>query len=539
MESILDIPYRSLPRQSELFLQYLERTPAAMQFYPCAPSHPSLGPGLCESVLCRGFERSRTASILRRQNRSYGCGEATLQSIDALEDPDCVAVLTGQQTGLFAAPLLTVYKALTAVRLAGELRDRGIRAVAVFWMETEDHDLAEVTRLTVLGRDDDARTADYGRTLFGDTRASVRPVGSLRFPEAIRDVVRDFSRNLPDSEWRDQTAALIASAYGPGDTFPLSFARLLHRILHDSGLILFDPRDPEAKPLVSDVFRWALEHAEDIGEAIALQDRKLRSARFHSQVRTGDEATVLFYIDNGERHALLGRGSRFRLKHTGRPFTLRQLERRLEEDPGAFSPNVLLRPIVEDTLFPTLAVVAGPAEVAYFAQVQALYALGKLPMPVVWPRAAFTLLAPRVRRAMESSGAGIGDLFDGAQPAGGRAAPSAGRQGAQLEAFGEKVRETFSGIRPDLAAVDPELPGALDTAERKILHNIGRLIGRLDRTGSPAGFWRHHCLPNGRLQERELGIAYFLSLLGPSVLDTIRSGIRTGDFSHRVLSLGL
>ena len=153
--------------------------------------------------------------------------------------------------------------------------------------------------------------------------------------------------------------------------------------------------------------------------------------------------------------------------------------------------------------------------------------------------AAFTLLAPRVRRAMESSGAGIGDLFDGAQPAGGRAAPSAGRQGAQLEAFGEKVRETFSGIRPDLAAVDPELPGALDTAERKILHNIGRLIGRLDRTGSPAGFWRHHCLPNGRLQERELGIAYFLSLLGPSVLDTIRSGIRTGDFSHRVLSLGL
>ncbi len=542
-----NIPYSQIPNQSALFLKYLEHHSDALRFFHHSPSFDTLSSGLRDRVLRGEFPRSRIANILERQNISYGCTSKTLNRIDELKNPECAAIVTGQQVGLFTGPLYTIYKALTAAHLSDELRDRGIPAVAVFWMETEDHDLKEVTHQTVLASDNSVRIMDYGNILFPDAPASSRPVGSIAFPDSILTVVRDFVRYLPESVWKPEIEYLLERTYHPGETFTRSFARLLTKILRDTGIILFDPRDPETKPLVSHIFRWALEQSDEIHKALVERNRELESAEFHSQVRVSDDSTVLFYIENEQRHAIEKRPSGFALKNTERTFSLEELRSRLAVNPENFSPNVLLRPVVQDSLFPTLAYVGGPSELAYFAQVEALYSLLEKPMPVIWPRESLTLMDAAIRDSMLRLGIEIQDCFEGIQFLKEKALhhTGSGDGGSRLQALIDKLETTFAAIAQDVKSLDPSLPPALDTARRKIVHNLRRLKLRVvDIEGTSdssvlraAGLLLNHCFPNRNLQERELNILHFYSLRGPAVLDSIRSGIQTSGFFHHVLKL--
>lgn len=544
---IKDIPYSQIPNQSALFLHYLENAPDALRFFQNAPSFDSLRTGLRERILGADYPRREIAAILRRQNTEYGCAPKTLDRIRELEDPGCAAIVTGQQVGLFTGPLYTIYKALTALHLSDALRKRGIPAVAVFWMETEDHDLEEITRRTVLSSDGSVLVMDYRSLLFGDDSPSARPVGAIRFPEGIQPVVRDFVRRLPDSGWKPGIETLLQMTYRPGATFAQAFARLLTEILRDSGLILFDPGDPETKPPVSRVFRWALAQSGAIRLALMERGRELHSAGFHSQVHISENSTLLFYIENGERHAIENRDSAFSLKNGGRNFSIEDLEARIVCSPEKFSPNVLLRPVIQDSLLPTLAYVGGPAELAYFAQVEVLYRLLGKPMPVIWPRESFTLMDARIRRPMLRLGIDMQECFEGIVLLKEKAlqATGSGKAALQLAAFADKLDRTFAEIRPDAEKLDPSLPRALETARRKILHNLHRLRsrvlqieGRVDSSVlEAAGLLLNHCLPNRNLQERELNILHILSRYGPAVLDSIRSGIQTSGFVHHVLEL--
>ncbi|MBN2320327.1 MAG: bacillithiol biosynthesis cysteine-adding enzyme BshC [Acidobacteria bacterium] len=544
---IKNIPYSQIPNQSALFLKYLENSPDALRFFRHAPSFDTLCAGLRDRVLRGEFPRSEIVPILQQQNEGYRCTSKTMDRINELKNPDSVAIVTGQQVGLFTGPLYTIYKALTAIHLSDALRNKGIPAVAVFWMETEDHDLEEVTHQTVLASDNSARVMDYRKVLFTDAPGSARPVGSIRFPDSILTVVRDFVRYLPDSDRKPAIESLLEQTYHPGATFSQSFARLLTEILQDTGLILFDPRDPETKPLISHIFRWALEQSVGIHAALLERNRELESAGFHSQVHIPDNSTVLFYIENGERHALEKRPSGFALKNTDRKISHGELQSRLAQNPEKFSPNVLLRPIIQDSLFPTLAYVGGPAELAYFAQVEALYRLLEKPMPVIWPRESFTLMEPAIQDSMLRLGIEMQDCFEGIQCLKEKALHNtgSGTAGVRLKALMENLKNTFTEIRPDARKLDPSLPRALDTAQSKILHNLRRLKSRVvDIEGNmdssvlnAAGLLLNHCLPNRNLQERELNILYFLSLRGPAVLDAIRSGIQTSGFFHHMLQL--
>ena len=547
MVSIKHIPYRSLPNQSELFLQYIEHSHNALQFYRHSPSGDNLGTKLRDKIICRPFPRSEMVAILHRQNKDYECSSKTLDRIDELKNPDCVAILTGQQVGLFTGPLYTVYKALTAIHLSDELKSRGIRAVPIFWMETEDHDLAEVTHQTVFAPDNSTQAVDYRNMIFGNTTTSIRPIGSIQFPDSIREVLQDFVNRLPGSEWKKEIRSLLNSTCRPGFTFTQSFARLLLKILGNTGLILFDPQDPQTKPLISHIFQWALEKSEDIHTRLEERNREIESAGFHSQVKFSDSSTVLFYIDNGERYGLERLDSGFGLKNRDRKFGLRELQDCLASNPEKFSPNVLLRPPVQDSLFPTLAYVGGPSEIAYFAQIDVLYTMLNRPMPVIWPRESFTLMEGGIRKAMHRLGIEIEDCFEGIQFLKEKALHSGSfrKNTAGLLEFENNLEKTLAEIRPDAQNLDPSLPRSMDTARSKILHNIQRLKSRIlqiegrrdSSVLNAASLLLNHCLPNRNLQERELSIFHFFSTHGPAIVDSVRSAIRTSEFSHHVLQL--
>jgi bacillithiol synthase len=547
MSIISDIPFREIPHQSRLFLDYLDFSPDALRFYHVPPSVDRLVEfsrgGLADSQ----FPRKEISAVLRRQNEGFGADLSTVRNIGELEKSDSVAVLTGQQVGLFVAPLYTIYKAITAIHISGELRRNGINAVPIFWLATEDHDLAEVSRRTVPGPNGALEIVDYRDMIFRKSEISARPVGSLQFPQEIKEAVSDYVKRLEGSEWKSEAQAQLEAAYKPGATFAGSFGQLMTGIFAGSGLILFDPSDVEAKKLTSDVFRRAIVEAHSIRESLEERSRELESAGFHSQVNVLENSTVLFLLDEGERRALETRDSGFCLKNGKRIFAREELLDLVGNSPEEFSPNVLLRPLVQDHLFPTAAYIGGSAELAYFSQVEVLYRIFGRPMPAIWPRNSFTLLEPDIASEMDRFGIGLQDCFAGQPAVTGKIMQRsrASKWAGELEGLHGRLDQALNGIRPEVEAVEPTLAQAVETAKRKILHNVRRLKSRLIHIEAQdnsaildlANRIMEGCFPNGNLQERELGFYSFFVHHGPSLLDKINLAADPSNFTHRVLRL--
>jgi bacillithiol biosynthesis cysteine-adding enzyme BshC len=544
MATITEIPFRRIPRQSALFLEYLEHSPAALRYYHWAPTFENIE-AAAEDVKSLQFKRRTIASILHRQNLSFGCDARTLDEINELAKLDCVAVLTGQQVGLFANPLYTIYKALTAIRLSEELNKRGTRAVPIFWMDTEDHDLSEVTCRAVLGADSSLQTIDFRQFFFNDSPAG--SVGPMQFQEEIREVVEEYLRHIPGGPWKAEAKFQLESTYRPGSTFGQSFAELLCTILRGSGLILFDPHDAEAKRLAAPVFQTALGNADAFRSALQQRNQELADSEFHSQVSVLENSTVLFFTEKGERRALEKRDQGFGLKNTDRTFSFDEVLACALQTPERFSPNVLLRPLVQDCLFPTVAYVGGSAELAYFAQIAVLYGFYHRPMPVIWPRDSFTLIEPEVAAEFGRLGIDFQDCFQKSASLAEQALRNAGfpRASASLDELQSRLDQVLMEIKPELQTADPTLADSLETARRKILHNIQRLKSRVVRfqgthnssISSAVDRVLNHCYPNQTLQERELGIQHFFARHGPPLLDALRAAIDFESFSHHVIHL--
>jgi bacillithiol synthase len=545
MPRLEQIPFRLMPNQSRLFLDYVAGVPDALGFYGTAPSR-ALIEETARTVAASGFTaRGEIASVLESQNRRFGADPVTAGHIDDLRAPDSVAIVTGQQVGLFSGPLYTFYKALTTIRIAADLRQRGIRAVPVFWMDTEDHDLEEITHVTLLPPGGTPRKSDYRTALYGGKPAEAIPVGSRELPESVAWVVGEFLAALPGGDYTQPVAEALEAAYAPGATFTEAFARFLAWLFRGHGLVMFDPDDHGAKQLLREVFSSAVRGAGDIYARMAERNRELERFGYHTQVSVQEQSTVLFLRHGGERRALIRDGSGFGLKNTDVHFTTDELTGLAGTNPELFSPNVLLRPVVQDTLFPTVAYVAGPAEVAYFAQIQTLYEPFGRRMPVIWPRSSLTLVEPEVSKRMEEHGLTFVDCLSGKEDLV-RKMVSAGSDSISVLAdLRRKVDSAVELLQPRMAATDASLGPALGTAARKLASQIEGLQakfvhfeaarnGELERV---AEMLLAHIRPNGILQERELNVSHFLPRFGPALVEEVFSVIGTGQFAHSVVRL--
>ena len=538
--------YSSIPRHSALALKYLDRDASALRFYSHAATLESLEKA-ADEITTLTFPRNEMADILRRQNESFGADDEVFRSIDALEKNGSVAIVTGQQAGLFIGPLYTIYKALTAVCLAAELRRRGVCAVPVFWMEADDHDYPEATRRTVLNGEGCAQTIDFGPKLFPETEVAGRSVGALRFTDAIRNVVKEYLADIADSRWKPGVAEMLETAYAPGRSFTEAFAVLMHRLLPETGLILFNPGTSETKRLTAPVFSRALSSAEQIRGALGRRNEDLQAAGFHAQAQALPDSTLLFLTFDGKRRAVeKRRGENFHLKNTGEKFDSTRILELVARTPEMFSPNVLLRPIVQDYLFPAIAYVGGDAEIAYFAQIEVLYSIFDRPMPVIWPRNGFTLIAPEVAKTMDKIGVEFSDLFlerPELEEKILRRSASSFQIIKKLDGLYEKLDAGLAEIRADAGKIETGLDGMTDAARRKILHNVHYLRSRAIREKTERGeeivrdidMIINNLRPMGNLQERELTIFHFMAKRGPDVLKAIRAATDIENFSHRLI----
>ncbi|HLJ91170.1 MAG TPA: bacillithiol biosynthesis cysteine-adding enzyme BshC [Candidatus Angelobacter sp.] len=522
------LPFTSLPHQTQLFLDFLHHFGKVERFY--APS-PFSGPPAAhlQSHPLPAERRESVAAILERQNRSLGAGTKALENIQRLRE-GASAVVTGQQVGLLGGPMYALLKAVTATVLAEKSG-----AVPIFWLATEDHDLAEVSSVHL-------PATDHLETFsVAPPHKEGAPVGAIAFDEQIAALFAGLKETFGDSD----SFELLKRCYAPGSTFGAAFGRLIAELFRETGLVLIDPSDVELHRIARPVFDAALRQWREIDDSVMARNQELEESGYHAQVKVTPSHTLCFYVDEGVRYPLRHDGSAFVADDL--KFNQEELLRAVENAPEKFSANVLLRPIMQDYLLPTLCYIGGPAEIAYFAQVEPVYRklLGRV-TPVV-SRFSATLIEPRQAKLLERYQMRLADVF---------CAPEKLREHIAAKVLPDSIMKSFDAaddhvelalklIQGPLDALDPTLLAAAENAGSKMRHQLQSLRDKAARAElrknsdmqRQADELSTMLYPNKNLQEREIGAAYFLLKHGTGIVSRLQELLRPGCHDHQVIFL--
>jgi bacillithiol synthase len=535
------LPFQQIPHTSRLFLDYLSYTPSVRGFYPRSPIFSEWAKDESERVRYDDSRRARVSEILERQNRAWGASSKTLANIERLKRGALTAV-TGQQVGLFGGPLFSIFKALTAVKLAEQATAAGIDCVPIFWLATEDHDLAEVNHIALAS--EHGLPEKFAVESHGVPDA---PVGTVKFGPEIDSLVRRVADLLGESE----VTAWLREAYRPGESFGSAFALLFTKLFSDFGVILLDPADKDFHDLAKPLFRAVIERAAELDDALLARGKAIETAGFHQQVKVTSATALLFEVKDGARTVIRRRNNG---ANGGGEFVVGEerissadLIARLEDSPEKFNPNVLLRPVVQDYLLPTLVYTGGAAEVAYFAQVGVVYEklLGRV-TPIL-PRFSATLLEPKPERILNRYNLGLAEILRGPEEVREAIASRTLPQDLQKrfsEAYAA-VEQSMSAVRESIAKLDLTLVQAADRARTRMWYQINRLHRRASRAellrneviARHADALSHALFPNRSLQEREVAGISFVARYGPQLLDDLYKQINPDCHDHQVIEV--
>lgn len=514
-------PMSVLPHITRLFADYLAMADAPAVVRNWYGSEP-LGSGW----MGREVGISHTgplADALRTQSLSFGAGESALKNIELLRN-GARAVVTGQQVGLFSGPLLTLLKAATAIARAKEATvATGVPHVPIFWLATEDHDLAEVDQVKLLSKHA-VETLRIGLT------DAANPVGGILLGSGIEKCLDEASELLAYAPVCD----LLRECYTPEATLGSAFGRFMARLFAAHGLIVMDAAGPEFHVLGKSVFRAAIERAAEFEDALIARSHELASAGYHAQVLVKPGSSMLFLIDEstGVRN-LLRRVSDSLWKAGAHTYSTAELLSILEAEPHRLSPNALLRPIFQDTILPTAAYIGGPAEIAYFAQSEVIYRaiLGRL-TPVL-PRLSGTLVEPGIAATMAKDEVSLEEIFTAktvdalAHRLGARAMPIEEKR--KLASVGNAMDGELTALTNYLSAVDESLGRSALVSASKMRYQMNRLrrMAATFEVQKQASLTKHaeamvlHLFPGASPQERVLGGVYFLAQCGDGLIDRL------------------
>jgi|CZKD01.1.fsa_nt_gi bacillithiol biosynthesis cysteine-adding enzyme BshC len=537
------LPFSQIPHTTPLFADFLAFAPKVQPFYPRPPHFTEWLKEEAARISYDPSRRERVAAILERQNRSWDASPRTLANLERLRN-GAAAVVTGQQVGLFGGPMFAVYKALSAVRLAEQATAAGVDAVPVFWLATYDHDLAEVNHVSIPGTDG---TLQVLTTTSHDVPGA--PVSAVRLGDEIVPVVEEAAKLIGDSE----AAEFLRETYRPGETLGTAFARFYARVFAEWGVILLDASDGELDRVAEPIYRSAVERASELSAALLKRGEALEAAGYHQQVKVTASSVLLFTLQQGARTPIhrreAGGTAEFVIGSDAGAEKLSPaaLLDRISASPELFSPNVLLRPIVEDYLLPTLAYTGGAAETAYFAQAGAVYEalLGRV-TPIL-PRFSATIVEPKMQRLLERHGINLPDVFAGPEAL--RRHLAARGLPADLQAAFDAARKSLdshlSTVKEKLEKLDRTLIDAAETARSKIEYQLERLFSQAARAEALKSelVTRHAetlsqaLYPDKGLQERGVGGVYFLARYGREFLQQLHDAIQPDCQDHQVLEL--
>jgi len=537
---------RSEDRFSELYCDYLYRYQRVQQYYEFDFHNLHLLSKYAEMLSEKMRERTVLTEVLAEQNREFGAHEKALENISSLADSKTFAVVTGQQVGILGGPLYTFYKTITAIKLARKLSNElpQYKFVPVFWLEGEDHDFEEINKVGLLNPDNVPVKAEYligGKPLLKNVGAA----GEIVFDSSLEAFFEQIQKSLSNSEFKKPLIEMLQESYRTGTTFNKAFASLLGRFFSREGLVFISSNDKRLKKILSPIFQKEIREYPRVSQLIIEESANLEE-RYHAQIKT--KALNLFMFFKGGRYFIEPREQDFSLKGTRNFIPKEELLRMAAEEPELFSPNVALRPICQDAILPTAVYVAGPSEIAYFAQLKRVYDNFNMTMPMIYPRASATIVEEKMERILEKYELDITQLFGGESERVKRKVIDMVSEVKIEEMFSDalqRINGYMNEMKFGVNYIDATLLGALENTRAKLESHLVALKEKV----SEAQKKKHEIalrqiekvinslFPMGNFQERELSIIHFINKHGFELPGFLLAELEIDQFKHQIIRL--
>lgn len=540
----MNLELNSIPGTSRLYRDYVNQKDLAVSLFGNAPFSQEGLTKIASDVLQSDYHRKELAAILARQNQNWGAAQEALDSCKKLEKKDCLAVVTGQQVGMLGGPLYSITKAIHAIKLAKEYEKLLKKPVVpIFWMELEDHDLEEINQVNVKSNGNKFEKIQLS---LGKNEQRT-PVNGIPLGESLPEFKKELRSLWPATEFTEDLMALINESYSTDGTFADGFAKLFAALLSRKGLILADPSEPALKKRVSSVF------AKEISEPLTAttmfrdHDQLISSAQYHSQVTPTNDRLSLFLVDDNEKIRISKKGNIYSLGEPAEVMSGEDLLAVAESEPERFIPSVLLRPIVQDTLFPTIAYIAGPSEVAYFAQMKPAYEHFGVTMPMIIPRAGITLMGGNVKRSITKYSIEAQEIFQNADSLLKHILNEhvPGHAEVLFKMTRNEIGEAIDRLKRELDSGEGNFSQGVQTAKEKIDYHINKLQERYLKELEK----KHEVVvrrienlsmalyPAEKLQERVYSIAEFINQYGPGVMELMFDAVNPTSPSHKIIEV--
>lgn len=540
------INYKDIPGNTKLFLDYLFSFDKVQKYYKYnfrdKEQFITKFKQLSESP--KEF-RTELSSIISRQYKNLTPSAKTLKNVSALKNKETIAVITGQQLGILGGPLYTVYKIITAIKLCSHLSERydNYNFVPVFWLEGDDHDFEEVRSINILNDNNELIKISYkdGETEEEQNRGSI---GFLKFKDSIKQFLDEFESQLRNTEFKNLLSDKLNNFYRSGKTFKESFKELLFWLFDEYGLIIFDPQDLEVKNLLKSIFKKEISDFRNHTEKLVHISADLEET-YHAQVKI--RPINLFYNYDEGRYIIEPVENEFRLKGKRKKFSFEELNNLIDTETEKFSPNVLLRPICQDYLFPTGFYVGGPSEIAYFGQILPLYEFYNIDPPIVYPRSSVSIVEKSLKSILDKYGMSLTDIFTDSNKLKNKIINNISDRNLD-EIFKETKNQidlTFDNLKEKLFEIDKTMTDVTSKYRVKVLGYVDELSvkateaqkKRYEITLRQVDKASANLYPNLNLQERELNFFNYANKYGVEVLKKIFELLVINKFEHQVIEL--
>jgi bacillithiol biosynthesis cysteine-adding enzyme BshC len=485
--------------------------------------------------------REAVAAVLRRSHARLGASAATLENLDRLTRPNTFVVIGGQQPGLLTGPLYTIYKAISIIKLAEELRSQfPYEFVPLFWNASDDHDWAEVNHTYLIGGDGRLQRLEYPL----DRQFAGRSVGEIPLDRGALTVIQQVSGLLTGQGFAEEVEGLLLETAEVSSTFGEWFSRLMLILFHRYGLIVVEPGLPDLKRLAIPLFEQALEAPLAPSQLANAAGDALEGRGYQRQIHKDPALCSFFLRENGRREAVRYVRGAF---HVGsQTYSKAELKCMLDDNPERFSPNALLRPVMSEFLFPTAAFIGGAGELNYFAQTRGIYQYFDVPMPVPHLRLGCTLIEPSTARILEKYDLPLLALRDPDRMLTEWIRARADIASPQLwQGLREQVYRPFADLKGAVRAIDPTLETSLEGTLNYMMFRIGRFEKKLVRhlkkaehlTATQLRQAAEALFPGRGFQERTFNGLSYLSRYGMDFIETLVEAVPESYGKHYMVEL--
>lgn len=534
----MNIPFQSFPGISKLARDYFINYERVAAFFHYDYRSRESFMRRSDELKTFSYNNEILQRALIRQNQSYGADESVFTSIERLCSGQAAAIVTGQQAGLFGGPLYTIYKALTAIKLA-ERQNPAVPSVPVFWIASDDHDYEEINHIHFINRDHQL----HKLALASSGEPERTPIYDRIISDDIAQILYELEHDTFPTEFRAAVLQALQSHYQSGASLAQAFAGWIMHLFQGLGMVIIDGSDPELKELGKPLFQQEITANSPSTQAAQAAGEQLVNAGYHQQIPQQSGFLNLFYVD-GERYAIRHAGDEYQLSGTNRAFSRDDM---LNQPGERFSPNALLRPVYQDVLLPTLAYIAGPGEIAYYAQMKTIYPAFGLHMPIIYPRKSLTLVEKSIDKILSKYDISIPDIWAGSESIIRKLLaeeiPSAIAE--PIEHLNNAIDREFKLLHDNVADFDASLISNIEQSRSKMQQQLDFIEKKLmqalkKRNETVVQQIQKSALqlyPGQHLQERMLNIVPYLIKYGPDFVRRLKASMDITSFDHQIVNL--